>query len=104
MHNNYIIVPILWLKYFLLMWAFLNGAQTCDPLVTTGIVLEFDGAVGAGGVGWVVGLSNLARGVECDAFPSAASSLMQTTLDLGHLCFLAVLWDLNLCPHASHCH
>jgi hypothetical protein len=32
-----------------------------------------------------------------------AFSRMRTTLELGHLCLLAVLRDLNFRPHASHC-
>ncbi len=61
------------------------------------------GVVGAGGVGGAGGLSMFAGGRGCDAFPAAASSYVQATLDLGHLCFLAVLQDLNLHPHAPHC-
>ncbi len=61
------------------------------------------GAVGAGVVDGAGGLSMFAGGRGCDAFPAAASSYVQATLDLGHLCFLAVLRDLNLHPHAPHC-
>ena len=62
----------------------------------------FDGVVGAWGVSRAGGLSTFAVGVACEACPLAASLGMRTTLDLGHLCFLAVLRDSNLRPHASH--
>jgi hypothetical protein len=39
----------------------------------------------------VGGLSTLAAGMACEACLLAASSLMHTTLKLGHLYFLAVL-------------
>ena len=47
---------------------------------------------------------SIAVGLGCEASPLAASFLMHSTLELGHLCLLAVLWELNLHPHALHCH
>jgi hypothetical protein len=63
----------------------------------------FDGVVGAWGVGKAGGLSSFAAGVACEACPLAAFFLTCSTLDLGHLCLLAVLRELNFCPYATHC-
>jgi len=63
----------------------------------------FDGGVGAVGVNLAGGLSSFAVGVACEACPPAASPFTRSTLDLGHLCLLAVLRELNFHPHATHC-
>jgi hypothetical protein len=81
----------------------MKGLLSCKSPVTAGREVMCGGVVGAGGVGVAGGLSNFAAGVACEACPLAASSLTRTTLELGHLCFLAVLRDSNLRLHASHC-
>jgi hypothetical protein len=80
---------------------FVTGTR--DPSVTTGEELEFDGVMGACKVIGAAGLSGFAMGRGTEPCPPAASLGMHTTLDLGHLCFLAVLCNLNFHPHASHC-
>jgi hypothetical protein len=63
----------------------------------------FGGAVGAWGVSVAGGLSGFAADVACEACLLAASLSTRSTLDLGHLCLLAVLRELNFHPHATHC-
>jgi hypothetical protein len=65
--------------------------------------MMFGEAVGAWGVSVAGGLSGFAAEVACEAFPLAASLPTRSTLDLGHLCLLAVLRELNFRPHAMHC-
>ena len=73
----------------------------CDRL---GHLLQACGvSVGVYEVGGAAGLSCFATGVACEACLLAASLGTRATLELGHLCFLAVLRDLNLHPHVSHC-
>src|SRR5580658_3819964 len=48
-------------------------------------------------------MSVIAAVVACEAWLLAASFLTRSTLDLGHLCLLAVLRELNFRPHATHC-
>jgi hypothetical protein len=67
------------------------GVLFCKPSVIAGKGSLFGEAVGAEGVSVVGGLSTLAAGMACEACLLAASSLMHTTLKLGHLYFLAVL-------------
>jgi hypothetical protein len=91
----------------------LGNLVSCNSPVTVGMGLLFDGpghllqavcmSVGAGGVDGAAGLSSGAGGTRGDADPSAAASCMRTTLALGHLCFLAVLQELNFHLHATHC-
>jgi hypothetical protein len=86
---------------------------TCETPVTAGLSFLFCGAAGvmllltyaegAWEVSMADGLSSFAAGVACEACPAAASLVTHTTLELGHLCFLAVLRDANFCPHAMHC-
>src|ERR1019366_4749565 len=76
---------------------------SCESPVTAGKALLCDGSVGAWGVSVAGGVSIVAMGVACEACPLAASLLTRSTLDLGHLCFLAVLRDSNFRPHATHC-
>ncbi len=63
-----------------------------------------DGVAGAVRVSRAEGLSGFATDVACEACPLAASPFMHSTLELGHLCLLAVLWEVNFCPQALHCH
>jgi hypothetical protein len=67
------------------------------------MTLLCDGAVGTGGVIMEAGLIDLATLAACKTAQGTSSSFLHTTLEsLEHLCFFAVLRDLNLCPHARH--
>ena len=71
--------------------------------VTAGGAVLCVGAVGAGGGGEAIGLSDVEGGAGHDTCGgSSGFSTTQTTLELGHLCLRAALQDLNFHPHASH--
>ena len=71
----------------------------CDRL---GRLLQACGvSVGVWEVGGAAGLSCFAVGVACEACPLAASLGTRATLELGHLCFLAVLRWTRTCVRMS---
>ena len=76
---------------------------SCKSPVTAGGESMFGGEIGAWEVIMAGGLSSFATGVACEACLLAASLPTRSTLELGHLCLLAVLRDLNFRPHATHC-
>jgi hypothetical protein len=72
------------------------GQCSSESPVTRGVTSLCGGAVGTWGAGGPGNLSALALGVACEACPLAGFSFTRTTLELGHLCFLAVLRELNV--------
>ena len=71
-------------------------------LVTMSWGLLFEGLVGVQGVMGAAGLLSFAAGTTWVTILAAASFLTLSTLATGHLCLLAVLQDMNLCPQSSH--
>ena len=80
-----------------------KGGNSRKLSVTAGGAVLCVGAVGAGGGGEAIGLSDVDGATGRDTCESSSGfSTTWATLELGHLCLQAVLQDLNFCPHASY--